>query len=137
MQDHDNEEELREAFKVFDKDGNGFISAAEVLSPSPLLSLKRAQAASSCPYLLLASACYTLVHRQKKIVILCATRFALLRERTSQPGVTRRAVFSASVYKDSTHTPESARCKCVFILCVVFVDKSCEKGISLLGPLKF
>lgn len=30
VQDHDNEEELREAFKVFDKDGNGFISAAEV-----------------------------------------------------------------------------------------------------------
>lgn len=29
-QDTDHEEELREAFKVFDKDGNGFISAAEV-----------------------------------------------------------------------------------------------------------
>ena len=29
-QDTDSEEELREAFKVFDKDGNGFISAAEV-----------------------------------------------------------------------------------------------------------
>ena len=29
-QDSDSEEELREAFKVFDKDGNGFISAAEV-----------------------------------------------------------------------------------------------------------
>jgi len=29
MQDTDSEEELREAFKVFDKDGNGFISAAE------------------------------------------------------------------------------------------------------------
>ena len=28
-QDSDSEEELREAFKVFDKDGNGFISAAE------------------------------------------------------------------------------------------------------------
>ncbi len=25
-----NEEELREAFKVFDKDGNGYISAAEL-----------------------------------------------------------------------------------------------------------
>jgi hypothetical protein len=34
VQDHDNEEELREAFKVFDKDGNGFISAAEVRSHS-------------------------------------------------------------------------------------------------------
>lgn len=34
VQDHDNEEELREAFKVFDKDGNGFISAAEVCSTS-------------------------------------------------------------------------------------------------------
>lgn len=32
VKDHDNEEELREAFKVFDKDGNGFISAAEVWS---------------------------------------------------------------------------------------------------------
>ena len=30
VQDTDSEEELREAFKVFDKDGNGFISAAEV-----------------------------------------------------------------------------------------------------------
>ena len=30
MQDSDSEEELREAFKVFDKDGNGFISSAEV-----------------------------------------------------------------------------------------------------------
>lgn len=29
-QDTDSEEELREAFKVFDKDQNGFISAAEV-----------------------------------------------------------------------------------------------------------
>jgi Ca2+-binding EF-hand superfamily protein len=32
QQDTDSEEELREAFKVFDKDGNGFISAAEVSS---------------------------------------------------------------------------------------------------------
>lgn len=32
LQDSDSEEELREAFKVFDKDGNGFISAAEVSS---------------------------------------------------------------------------------------------------------
>lgn len=30
MKDSDSEEELREAFKVFDKDGNGFISSAEV-----------------------------------------------------------------------------------------------------------
>ncbi len=30
LQDADTEEELREAFKVFDKDGNGFISAAEL-----------------------------------------------------------------------------------------------------------
>lgn len=29
-QDSDSEEELREAFKVFDRDGNGTISAAEV-----------------------------------------------------------------------------------------------------------
>jgi Ca2+-binding EF-hand superfamily protein len=28
--DADHEEELREAFKVFDKDGNGFVSAAEL-----------------------------------------------------------------------------------------------------------
>jgi Ca2+-binding EF-hand superfamily protein len=32
LQDTDHEEELREAFKVFDKDGNGFISASEVCS---------------------------------------------------------------------------------------------------------
>ena len=30
MKDTDSEEEIREAFKVFDKDGNGSISAAEV-----------------------------------------------------------------------------------------------------------
>lgn len=30
VQDSDSEEELREAFKVFDRDGNGTISAAEV-----------------------------------------------------------------------------------------------------------
>jgi calmodulin len=30
MQETDSEEEIREAFKVFDKDGNGFISAAEL-----------------------------------------------------------------------------------------------------------
>ena len=30
MKDTDNEEEILEAFKVFDKDGNGFISAAEL-----------------------------------------------------------------------------------------------------------
>ena len=34
LQDTDHEEELREAFKVFDKDGNGFISAAEVRNNS-------------------------------------------------------------------------------------------------------
>ncbi len=27
---NDNEEDIKEAFKVFDKDGNGFISAAEL-----------------------------------------------------------------------------------------------------------
>jgi len=30
MRDTDSEEEIREAFRVFDKDGNGFISAAEL-----------------------------------------------------------------------------------------------------------
>ncbi len=30
MKDTDSEEELQEAFRVFDKDGNGFISAAEL-----------------------------------------------------------------------------------------------------------
>jgi len=30
MHDTDTEEEIREAFRVFDKDGNGFISAAEL-----------------------------------------------------------------------------------------------------------
>jgi len=30
MKDTDSEEEIREAFKVFDKDGNGYISAAEL-----------------------------------------------------------------------------------------------------------
>jgi calmodulin len=42
MKDTDSEEEIREAFRVFDKDGNGFISAAElrlVLISVILLSL--------------------------------------------------------------------------------------------------
>ena len=30
MKDTDSEEEIKEAFKVFDKDGNGFISSAEL-----------------------------------------------------------------------------------------------------------
>ena len=30
MKDTDSEEEIREAFRVFDKDGTGFISAAEL-----------------------------------------------------------------------------------------------------------
>ena len=30
MKDTDSEEEIREAFRVFDKDGNGYISAAEL-----------------------------------------------------------------------------------------------------------
>ena len=30
MKDSDSEEEIKEAFKVFDKDGNGFISAIEL-----------------------------------------------------------------------------------------------------------
>ena len=30
MHDTDTEEEIKEAFRVFDKDGNGFISAAEL-----------------------------------------------------------------------------------------------------------
>lgn len=30
MKDTDSEEEIKEAFKVFDKDNNGFISAAEL-----------------------------------------------------------------------------------------------------------
>ena len=38
VQDSDSEEELREAFKVFDKDGNGFISAAEVSQPPDSVS---------------------------------------------------------------------------------------------------
>jgi len=30
MKDTDSEEEIKEAFKVFDRDGNGYISAAEL-----------------------------------------------------------------------------------------------------------
>lgn len=35
MRDTDSEEEIKEAFKVFDKDGNGFISAAELRYVTP------------------------------------------------------------------------------------------------------
>jgi Ca2+-binding EF-hand superfamily protein len=38
MKDTDSEEEIREAFRVFDKDGNGFISAAELRYDSNLFS---------------------------------------------------------------------------------------------------
>jgi Ca2+-binding EF-hand superfamily protein len=53
VQDSDSEEELREAFKVFDKDGNGFISAAEVCNvkttvPSSPLSLDQRNCIGSC-----------------------------------------------------------------------------------------
>merc|ERR1719148_479111 len=48
MKDTDSEEEILEAFKVFDKDGNGFISAAE-MNPFPSLSntLKASRISSS------------------------------------------------------------------------------------------
>jgi hypothetical protein len=46
LQDTDSEEELREAFKVFDKDGNGFISAAEVRPP--LVALLRSSVTANC-----------------------------------------------------------------------------------------
>jgi Ca2+-binding EF-hand superfamily protein len=36
MKDADSDEELKEAFKVFDKDQNGFISAAEVCAIAAL-----------------------------------------------------------------------------------------------------
>ena len=39
MKDTDSEEELKEAFKVFDKDQNGYISAAEVNTISVSLML--------------------------------------------------------------------------------------------------
>lgn len=41
MKDTDSAEEIKEAFKVFDKDGNGYISAAElrhIMTCVPLLS---------------------------------------------------------------------------------------------------
>lgn len=51
MRDTDSEEEIKEAFKVFDKDGNGYISAAELrhvmtnlggcIPPRRLLLLRR------------------------------------------------------------------------------------------------
>jgi Ca2+-binding EF-hand superfamily protein len=34
LQDNDSEEELKEAFKVFDKEGNGFIATGEVFDSS-------------------------------------------------------------------------------------------------------
>ena len=36
------EEEIREAFRVFDKDGNGFVSAAELRNAMSNLEEKRA-----------------------------------------------------------------------------------------------
>jgi len=40
MKDTDSEEELKEAFRVFDKDGNGFISAAELRESWPVSLLE-------------------------------------------------------------------------------------------------
>ena len=40
MNDTDSEEMIREAFRVFDKDGNGFISAAELRHVLPNLGEK-------------------------------------------------------------------------------------------------
>merc|ERR1712118_2012 len=40
MKDTDSEEEIKEAFKVFDKDGNGLISAAELRHVMPNLGEK-------------------------------------------------------------------------------------------------
>lgn len=61
LQDTDHEEELREAFKVFDKDGNGFISAAEVGAhrrPKAAHAAQRAPGRSSS-----ATRCYATASR--------------------------------------------------------------------------
>ena len=47
MKDTDSEEEIKEAFKVFDKDGNGFISAAELRYGTSLRYVWRKACASS------------------------------------------------------------------------------------------
>ena len=41
MKDADSQEEIQEAFKVFDKDGNGYISAAELRHVMTSLGMKK------------------------------------------------------------------------------------------------
>ena len=60
MKDSDSEEELREAFKVFDKDGNGFISAAEVSSGAK----EATKALVCCPSELIPSCAVAACHDQ-------------------------------------------------------------------------
>jgi hypothetical protein len=47
MQDSDSEEEIKEAFKVFDKDGDGFISAAELRQNKKKKKIEAAKTSSS------------------------------------------------------------------------------------------
>ena len=77
-QDTDSEEELREAFKVFDKDGNGYISAAEV----PALprhnargGAQRLRARASC---LSAAAGQAGGKRRARLAERCVQRYAAL-----------------------------------------------------------
>ena len=82
LQDTDSEAELMEAFKVFDKDGNGFISAAEVrrrheawhgaAGGRPWAEGLSAPGGHRTPWLLLAGSCdgaaaaaLRLVHRRR------------------------------------------------------------------------
>lgn len=64
MRDTDSEEEIKEAFKVFDKDGNGFISAAELRcvasqrpSPRPRARTRWPRLLTTFPPLLVRSSC--------------------------------------------------------------------------------
>ena len=66
MKDTDSEEELKEAFRVFDKDGNGFISAAELRHIMVRVRHPSARATAACEPARLATsrfACFRHDHR--------------------------------------------------------------------------
>jgi calmodulin len=63
MKDTESEEEIREAFKVFDKDGNGYVAMLAVAVPPALSSCVRTFICLSRP----PTSCFVSVHRYSSL----------------------------------------------------------------------